>query len=229
MTMQEIRAECRQLLFETGDAPGATAPLLWQRIITRSVDKLAKDHYLLFGLLSANLVAGQSRYCIPNVFRETGIYIKYPSATSDKTPVEDLQRRQMHKRNPGWENWASGTPLYAVCDAAGGPFDLSPAPAVAVTNGLFVEGYYAPGQVWERDANGAALTLTDSSVCPLPDFALSALIYEASYIRCIQFPTKENGARVAMLQAERMREIGELEVKAARFFPRNRGGNYGTN
>ena len=223
-TLRQLIAEARQLLFEipTGDSlsAGGDAPLLWPALIVRAVDTIAQETYCMGGERQANLVAGQPLYCVPDLFRALSFGVL--DAGGMYHALEDVSTMVMDKQFPSWRSWPAGDPRFVVDFSPNIPFKLAPAPSYSVAGGFLINGYYAPGEVWARDGAGAPLPLTLDSVCPLPDFALPAVApYAASY-RIIQFPTKDNGNRLPMIQKMCDDWRAEVETRAARFFPRSR-------
>ncbi len=92
--------------------------------------------------------------------------------------------------------------LNAPCGAGGGTGGA----AALSAGGLTVEGFLVPADSWPLA----------TSLCPLPDRAHMAVVWRVAKYRTIQFPTKDNVARIPLIDAEYRRQLTLLEAEAHR-------------
>lgn len=114
---------------------------------------------------------------------------------------------------PRWRtDPASGVPDYAII--ARPRLYLYPRPDYDKTSGVTLYGYGLP-VAWA----------SNSSTFPLEDRVIPAVVYEIAYLRCIQFPSQENMARLPFLDQQRRFNIGNLEAEIAIEYDRSRYGS----
>jgi len=108
-----------------------------------------------------------------------------------------------------------GGGLYLVTGVAAGVATLSTAPGTIGSTGgqaalscgaLTVRGFLAPADSWPLPTQN----------CPLPDRAHMAVVWRVAKFCVIQFPTKDNLARVGLINAEYTRALGLLEAESHR-------------
>ena len=94
----------------------------------------------------------------------------------------------------------------ATLDRSPGPAYASGGTAEITSGGVSVEGYAIPGNTWPLP----------SDVCPLPLQGHVAVAARAAWMRCMNFPSAENMARMPMLDQVYKYAKGQLEGAVAR-------------
>jgi len=81
-----------------------------------------------------------------------------------------------------WRSDSASDPPCRIALRGVNQWELSPPPSTSRADGLVMEGYAEPGDVWSYDEDGVAEALTDDSPCPLPDWAQSRGIIVAGVL-----------------------------------------------
>lgn len=139
MNLGEIRTESRRRLDDLAQ------PYFWS---DEQLDELANDAQdqaficsrMLDVAVTMAATADKASYVLPaHVFQVDEIRI-----STESHPLQIIARSQLDLDEPRWQEWASGTPQYAVIDPAGKSFRLVPAPNAAAT--LTISGYAVPSE-----------------------------------------------------------------------------------
>lgn len=214
MTRAEIKQRIRVLgshLFNTGadqDPFGLDILLIEQaNQIARSTDCLVGRRYL-------DLVADEDEYCSPDIYKVRGVfYLQGSDYNRLRTMVFSAQTFDSN-RNDGSASYPDVCAVYGM-----NRIRLKPAPSAALTNGLMVEGYCQPGNIWQYNTSGTIDTSvpTEDHECPLPVVAHDCLIYAVLYARAMQM---RDAPGMQMYFPEYQRRLGDVEAYAATYHTR---------
>jgi hypothetical protein len=216
-TFGEIKREAQILLMELPGTEGALASVLLDPLVVDVVDEVCKETDCLYGIDEVEMKAGKALYCPPGLYKLKWVAIKDRAGRWGELPLMSA-RLAARRLGPDWENLPAGEPVLGVVGAGGSGIRLAPAPADDRSPGLLFEGFWQPGKVWSYDDHGNPEQVRDSSLCPLPKWAVGCVKYGVAYLRCIQFPTKENLLRASLLQREYGKRRGDVEMKAANWY-----------
>jgi hypothetical protein len=225
VTLGDIRQQCLEMFLEFEGTPGGDSSALYDNLIIRAADKVCRATDCLYGVESQDLTANQYTYCSPNIYRI--IQMRVLDSGGIWRPLSPVSVKDMGRvASTNWLNDpANDPPQYAVMGApssASGSVRLYPTPSTSRTAAIHFEGFMTTGRVWSYNTDGTAKTMSDDTPFPGPQWAVDAVVYQTLILRCIQYPTKENAARMPMLQAEYRSAIGEIEQKAANWYTHDR-------
>lgn len=226
-TLGDIKSEVRLLIGEMEGTALYENPFVLDTLIWRQADRLCQDSDCLYAALDSDVTAGEASHCAPDgLYKVKGTQFLnnagnwYPLKPEDPAAMDRFQGRM-------WRNWeASDPPRFAVFTGTTA-LELAPPPLVSRAAALRWEGFYKPGAVWEYDGDGTALPLTDASVCPLPSWAIGALVYRVAALRAslaVQDPQIQALTPVLRTEAEIL--SGAVERHAATLYERGRLGLY---
>jgi hypothetical protein len=162
----------------------------------------------MFGRRYLDLVADQSEYCSPDVYRIRGVFL-LESGDYKRLRLIDFSDRRTDSYRDATASAVDAAILYAM-----NRIGIKPAPTAALTNGIIIEGYAQPGIVWEYDVNGNPVTLVDTHECPLPEVAHDCVVYGVLYMRAAQM--KDNDL-LALWKQEYEQRLGFIESFAATY------------
>ena len=185
MTRQQIKAAVATLLHEDLGAPGSSTPFSLNMWIDQVTDTLCADTDANYGTVSANIVSGQSLYCIPQIYKIKAAYYIDPTSLN-KVMLVPITPYDMDRRSSGWRNDISSLPTYYATQGINS-LVLYPTPNFAGTADLLVEGFLVPGQTWEAD----------SAVCPLPTEFHMAVVWGVCELRTLE---TQNPANLKLLE-----------------------------
>jgi hypothetical protein len=214
MTRAQLKQRIRVLgshLFNTG---ADQDPFGLDLLLIEQANQIARQTDCLVGRRYLNLVASEDEYCAPDIYKIRGIYYLDGSDYTRLRQVNFSSKQFDDNRN----DTTASTP--DVCAVYGmNRIRLKPAPSSAVTNGLMVEGYCQPGNIWQYNSSGTIDTgvPTEDHECPLPQVAQDCLIYAVLYSRALQM-RDANG--MAMYMQEYRSRLGDVEAFAATYHTR---------
>lgn len=228
-TRGDIKAEVRNIIGETEGTSLYENPFALNSLIWRQADRLCEDTDCLYIQLFANMVADQADYCAPpGIYKNKATHVLNDAGNWCLLKQESPEAMNSYF-GTSWLNWSSGDPpRYAVYDGTTA-LTLSPPPSQSRSAAIRFEGFYKPGQAWDGyDAtSGAALPFTDSSVCPLPPWAVGALTYRVAAMRAamsVRDPQIVALAPALRLEAETL--AGAVERNAATQYRNGKLGLY---
>ena len=163
-------------------------------IILESANEIARRTDCLVGRRYLSLVAGESDYCAPDIYKIRAI--RFLDANGDYVQPRmynygDQMLVPLANNSP--QAWAEAVGIRGMNQIA-----VYPTPSVAVTNGVMIEGYAIPGEYWAYDSSGNPITNTDATECPLPVVAHDCLIYGILAERAVQM-MDPNGMQILKL------------------------------
>lgn len=218
-TRFDIKRQVRLLLGETWGSDGHDEPVWLNELVSQATDNLCMETDCYYTSESASLTGSvgtpQASVTAPSLRKIMGAVLTYSDTTSKKTFSfeDDFKTAQwMDMYLPTWRSDpSSGEPLYLII--ARPLVYMYPRADYTLASALTFYGYGKP-----------AAWASETSTFPLPDHAIPAVVYEAAYLRCIQFPSKENGARLPLLDRERARHRFNLEANVGMERDRSRIG-----
>lgn len=208
MTLGDIKQKVRMLGLHHFGSKADQDPFGLEYIIIETANQIARRTDCLFGRRYLNLVANQSEYCAPDVYRIRGAFL-LDSGDYKRIRLIDFSDRRVDVYRESNSAGVDAAILYGM-----NKIGIKPAPTAAVTNGLIIEGYCQPGSVWQYDINGAPVTLVDTHECPLPEVAHDCLVYGTLYMRALQMKDSDI---VAAWKAEFEQRVGFVESFAATY------------
>lgn len=208
-TRGEIERDVALLLGEDSTSPGGGESLWLRQAVVNATDHVARlaDAYQTYydADLAGTSESPVTRICVPGeIYRVKAVRVTPESGD----PILLREYREivssgwMDRRDPYWRtDPKAGTPTVAVLVRP--DLILYPLPDWTATDAVRVYGFATPGEDW---AGTGAVAHTDSF--PLPEFCRAAVVYQAAWLRCVQFPSKENQARAQMLAGEKDAQVG---------------------
>ena len=207
-TRGEMKRDIATIMRETWDTEQHGEPFGLDAVCGIAVENICREVNCYWVSESADLTGTSSVYQ-EYVLAPTMQYIRSARIALDGSTefvlysFEDSFRTVpwMDSYYPNWkEDPPGGTPQYLIISR---PYIyFYPQPDWAEVGGIVFYGWGRPTS-WDGD----------DSTFPLSDSAYWACVYEACYLRCIQYPTKENIARLPFLDRERVRHRGNLDME----------------
>jgi hypothetical protein len=208
MTLGDIKQKVRMIGLHHFGSKADQDPFGLEYIVVETANQIARRTDCMFGRRYLDLVANQSEYCSPDVYRIRGIFL-LESGDYKRLRLLDFSDRRVDDYRQTDSSGVDAAVLYAMNKVG-----IKPTPTAAVTNGLIIEGYCQPGNVWQYDVNGNPVTLADSHECPLPDVANDCLVYGVLYMRSAQM--RDNDI-IAFYKQEFEQRLGFVESFAATY------------
>jgi len=208
MTLGDIKQKVRMIGLHHFGSKADQDPFGLEYIVIETANQIARRTDCMFGRRYLDLVANQSEYCAPDVYRIRGAFLLEQGDYQRLRLIEFSDRRVDDYRESN-NTGTNAAILYAM-----NRIGLKPAPDAAVTNGLMIEGYCQPGNVWQYDVNGDPVALTDAHECPLPEVAHDCLVYGVLYMRSAQM--RDNDI-IAFYKQEFEQRLGFVESFAATY------------
>lgn len=208
MTLGDIKQKVRMLGLHHFGSKADQDPFGLEYIIIETANQIARRTDCLFGRRYLDLVANQSEYCAPDVYRIRGVFL-LDTGDYKRLKLMDFSDRRVDEYRENGNTGVDTAILYAM-----NKIGIKPAPTAAVTDGLIIEGYCQPGSVWQYDINGAPVTLVDTHECPLPEVAHDCLVFGTLYMRALQMKDTDT---IAAFKAEFEQRVGFVESFAATY------------
>lgn len=208
MTLGDIKQKVRMLGLHHFGSKADQDPFGLEYIIIETANQIARRTDCLFGRRYLDLVANQSEYCAPDVYRIRGVFL-LDTGDYKRLKLMDFSDRRVDEYRENGNTGVDTAILYAM-----NKIGIKPAPTAAVTDGLIIEGYCQPGSVWQYDTNGAPVTLVDTHECPLPEVAHDCLVFGTLYMRALQMKDTDT---IAAFKAEFEQRVGFVESFAATY------------
>jgi hypothetical protein len=108
MTRQEITMFVKDLLGEYSDDPTGSNPHAWNRLINTAADDLARSTDCLYTTSTVDLIAGQSQYCAPQLYKLNGVSCWYSDGT--RVTLQPAMIQSMDESSGGWRDDAVSNP-----------------------------------------------------------------------------------------------------------------------
>lgn len=175
--------------------------------IARSTDCLVGRRYL-------DTVANEDEYCAPDIYKIRGIYFLQNGDYNRVRQIPWSARIFDSHRN---DTTASAPDVVAVYGM--NRIRFKPAPNAVITNGVMLEGYMQPGNIWQYNTSGTIDTsvAAEDHECPLPNVAHDCLVYAVLMTRAVQM--RDQGG-IQLYSAEYQRRLGDVEAYAATYHTR---------
>lgn len=110
MTRQEITVLCKDTLGEFLGAPGSDDPFAWDRLIDTAAADVCRATDCFSLVVGADVVANQATYCIPQLYRLTGVF--WTDGTLKKQQLIETLPADLDYRRIGWRDDPAGSPQY---------------------------------------------------------------------------------------------------------------------
>jgi hypothetical protein len=210
MNLGQIKQKVRMLGRNYFGTDADLDPFGLDYIILESANEIARRTDCLVGRRYLSMVAGESDYCAPDIYKIRVLKVLNMSG-------EYWQPKLFNFSNQMVDRYRS-QPEQQVPDAAVisgmNRITLFPVPSTSITNGVLVEGFAQPGDYWQYDTSGTALPNTDTTECPLPDVAHDCLVYLTLSTRALQMRDKDG---IVLFKQEYLDRLGQVESYAAMY------------
>jgi hypothetical protein len=177
-------------------------------------NQIARQTDCLVGRRYLDLVANEDEYCSPDIYKIRGIY----ALDGNDYKRLRLQPYFSPQFDSSRNDTNTGVPETAIVYGMN-KIRLRPIPSAATTNGLMVEGYAQPGDIWQYNTSGTIDTNVpaEDHECPLPQVAHDCLIYAVLYQRSLQL---RDTVGMQLYFPEYQRRLGDVEAFAATYSTR---------
>ena len=219
-TRSDIKRQIALLLGETWDTEAGNEPFWLNELVDQATNNLCRETDCYWSVAAYNIDGSPTAQeyitltsSAPYRVKRVEILDSADNVYSLSSEGEIVTQAWADSWMPSWRTSPSqGTPRYVVL--ARPRLYLIPRPNYDKTDGVKLYGFGLPAS-WS----------SNSSTFPLEDRCISAVVYEAAYLRCIQFPTQENAARLPLIDRERRRLFGDIEAETAIEYDRSRYGS----
>lgn len=219
-TRSEIKRQIALLLGETWDTDAGNEPFWLDQLVDQATNNLcrATDCYWASATYNINGSPTAEEYITltstaPYRIKRIEVLDSAGNAHALTGEGEIVTQSWADSWMPSWRTSpSSGTPRVAII--ARPRLYLYPRPDYDSTGGVTLYGFGLP-----------AAWASNSSTFPLEDRCIAAVVYEAAYLRCIQFPTQQNQLRLGLLDRERKHLFGDIEAEVAIEYDRSRYGS----
>jgi hypothetical protein len=116
LTRAQIKQMASHQLREYLGSDGAESEVMYDTLISAAADELARSTDCYAGSVGADVVAGQSIYSAPNLYKVYGVF--WTDATLNKIELVETTTRELDDRysnlstSAGWRNSPAGDPIY---------------------------------------------------------------------------------------------------------------------
>jgi hypothetical protein len=215
MTRAQLKQRIRVLgghLFNTG---ADQDPFGLDLLLIEMANQIARNTDCLVGRRYLDSVANEDEYCAPDIYKIRGIY--FLNSAGDYKRIRQVNwsaRIFDSQRNNTTSNMPDIVAVYGM-----NRIRFKPAPSTATTNGIMVEGFMQPGDIWQYNASGTIDTSVpaEDHECPLPPVAHDCLVYAVLLQRAIQLRDQMG---IQLYSAEYNRRLGDVEAFAAMYHTR---------
>jgi hypothetical protein len=182
MNLGQIKRNVRMLGRNYFGTDADRDPFGLDYLILEQANQIARQTDCLVGRRYLDLTVDVNDYCAPDIYKIKVIKVKDILGDYQSIRVFDYQDQYID----GWRNKPSDArPEIAVFRGMNN-ISVYPAVAATVTNGILIEGYAQPGDIWQYDSAGNPLPNTDATECPLPEVAHDCLVYAVLQARSMQ-------------------------------------------
>jgi hypothetical protein len=116
LTRAQIKQMASHQLREYLGSDGAESEVMYDTLISAAADELARSTDCYAGSVGADVVAGQSIYSAPNLYKVYGVF--WTDASLNKVELVETTTRELDDRysnlatSAGWRNSPAGSPIY---------------------------------------------------------------------------------------------------------------------
>jgi hypothetical protein len=182
MNLGQIKRNVRMLGRNYFGTDADRDPFGLDYLILEQANQIARQTDCLVGRRYLDLTVDVNDYCAPDIYKIKVIKVKDILGDYQSIRVFDYQDQYID----GWRNKPSDArPEIAVFRGMNN-ISVYPAVAATVANGILIEGYAQPGDIWQYDSTGNPLPNTDATECPLPEVAHDCLVYAVLQARSMQ-------------------------------------------
>lgn len=214
MTRGEIKRRVRLLgqHYFSGDLD--LDPFGLDLLITDTANDVARLTDCYIGRRYLDTVAGTSEYCASDLYRVKNIMAIQIDGNYKRLLLIDWYdgKNYLYRQND-----SAAIPTHVII-FEGNRIRLHPTPSISTTNGIMMEGWAVPGDVWVYDTNGnPSTTPADQQECPLPNIAHDCVVYGVLAKKAVQQRDME---MVQYYQGQFEQRLGMVESFAATFAKR---------
>jgi len=206
MTLADIKQKVRMVGLHHFGGKHDLDPFGLEYLIIETANEIARRSDCMFGRRYLDLVADQSEYCSPDIYRIRGVF-KLKDGDYERIRILEFSSVSVDAYRTS-SHYELDTCILMGMNRIG----FKPAPTDALANGIMIEGFMQPGNVWQYDVNGNAVALDDAHECPLPDVAHDCVVYGVLYKRAMQMKDADS---LALFRNEYLQHLGEVESFAA--------------
>lgn len=182
MNLGQIKRNVRMLGRNYFGTDADRDPFGLDYLILEQANQIARQTDCLVGRRYLDLTTDVNDYCAPDIYKIKVIKVKDTLGEYQSVRVFDYQDQYID----GWRNKPSDIRPEIVVFRGMNNISVYPAVSATVANGLLIEGYAQPGDIWQYDSAGTALPNTDATECPLPEVAHDCLVYAVLQARSMQ-------------------------------------------
>ena len=223
MTRAEMLSLSDRLLLAAFGSPFAEDPFSVSDLLDAAADEVCRKTDCFYEVQSADLVASQSLYCAPTIYRVKDLYCR-DAAGKVRELIARSAAQMSREYGVGWRDWrATDLPRFAVWEGDT-KVRVVPAPVVSRSGALVFEGFATTTS--KRTGSAAHLWPEPDDDCPIPEDGQMAVVYKLCLLRCLPYVGKlpEVQAKMAAFSAEYRRDLGDLEANSAKRHPAQRLG-----
>jgi hypothetical protein len=184
-------------------------------LIIETANQIARQTDCLVGRRYLDLTVDVNDYCAPDIYKIKLVKIKNTNDEYEDTRLFNFDNQYITR----WLNEPPAQRPDIVVTRGMNSISVYPATNTTITNGLLIEGYAQPGDIWEYDSSGNALPNNDTTECPLPEVAHDCLVYGILQARAMQM-LDMNGMQV--FKAEYLDRLSMVENFASIYMRRSR-------
>ncbi len=183
MTRSEIKRQVRLLGQHYFNSALDLDPFGLDLLVNETTNDVARNTDCFIGRRYLDLVANTAEYCASDLYRVKNVFISDTLGEYIRLMlVEWYEGDNERYRRQGNATYPTHAMVFGM-----NRIRLWPTPAVALTDGVMIEGYATPGNTWTYDVNGnPSTTPADEQECPLPSVAHDAVVYGVLYKKAMQ-------------------------------------------
>lgn len=211
MTRSEIKRQVRLLGQHYFNSALDLDPFGLDLLVNETANDVARNTDCFIGRRYLDLVANTSEYCASDLYRVKNIFVSDTLGEYKRLMlVEWYEGDNERYRRDGYAVYPTHAMVFGMNRVR-----LWPTPTTALTDGVMIEGYATPGDVWTYDVNGnPSNTPADQQECPLPSVAHDAVVYGVLYKKAMQQRDME---MIPYYRDEYERRTGMVESFASTF------------
>jgi hypothetical protein len=214
MTRAQLKQRIRVLGGHLFNGMADQDPFGLDLLLIEMANQIARSTDCLVGRRYLDTVADEDEYCAPDIYKIRGIYFLDNSDYIRVRQVNFSSRIFDSQRNTTTSSTPDVVAVYGM-----NRIRFKPAPDSVITNGVMLEGFMQPGDIWQYNSSGTIDTsvATEDHECPLPNVAHDCLVYGVLMTRAVQM--RDQGG-ISLYSAEYQRRLGDVEAYAATYHTR---------
>jgi hypothetical protein len=211
MTRSEIKRQVRLLGQHYFNSALDLDPFGLDLLVNETANDVARKTDCFIGRRYLDLVANTDEYCASDLYRLKNIFVSDTLGEYKRLMlVEWYEGDNERYRRDGSTTYPTHAMVFGM-----NRMRLWPTPITNLTNGVMIEGYGIPGDVWTYDVNGdPSTTPADQQECPLPPIAHDCVVYGVLYKKAMQQRDME---MIPYYKEEYEQRLGMVESFASTF------------